>query len=159
MTSLFVNADAIRFPRTCPHCGRKAEGTYAVAAARGLDAYLGGYTMPPLLDVPVCREAFDRRRAAGLWALVAILVALLLAVAAAVMLAWRGAWVPAALSALVAAALALGGRTGWDAALLDRVILRMHARSVSSTRMRLGFADGRYAAGWKKLDRSASTQA
>jgi len=120
MPSASIDPATNQFPRKCPHCGRKADGTYAVAAVRGLDAYVGGYAVPLLLDVPVCRDAFERRRTAALVALAAVLVLIVAGAGLAVWLAIRGAWLLAAVPALVAAALAAGGRTGWDSALLDR---------------------------------------
>jgi hypothetical protein len=158
VTAVYVDASSIRFPRRCPHCGRKAEGTYAVAAMRGLEAYVGNYTMPPLLDVPVCRDAFNRRRAAALASLLTILVLIALSAITGIVAAWRGAWLVAAVFGALALVLAAGGRTGWDSALLDRTILGLYARSVSSTRMRLAFRDDKYFAEWKGLNRSASSE-
>jgi hypothetical protein len=148
-----VDADSICFPRKCPHCGGKAAGTYAVAAMRGLDVYAGGYTMPLLLDVPVCREVFDRRRRAALVALVLVLVLVVAAAIGAAVLAWRGAWIAAIVLGAFAGVLAMGGRTGWDAGLLDRAIVGMYARSISSKRLRVGFRDDKYFAEWARLNR------
>jgi hypothetical protein len=153
MPSAVVNPDSIRFPRTCPHCGRKAEGTYAVAAMRGLDVFFGGYSVPLLLDVPVCREAFDRRRTAALAALIVVLAAIAAGAVAAVVLAWKGLWLAALVAAAIAAALAAGGRTGWDAALLDRFVLGMYARSLSSTRLRVHVTREKYFPEWAGMNR------
>ena len=139
MPTAVVKPESVRFPRTCPHCGRKAEGTYAVAAMRGLDVFYGSYSVPLLLDVPVCREAFERRRTAALAALILVLVAIAAGAVAAIVFAWKGMWIAAFIPGAIAAALAAGGRTGWDAALLDRAVLGMSARSVSSTGLRLHF--------------------
>lgn len=155
MPSAFVSSSSIRFPRKCPHCGGKPEGTYAVAAMRGLDVFFGNYTVPLLIDVPVCREAFQRRRAAALVALVFVLVLIGGGGIAALAFAFRGAWVAAALSGSVAIALAVGGRTGWDGGLLDRALLGVSARSVSSTELRLRFSHGKYFSEWASLNRSA----
>ena len=153
MPTADVDADSICFPRKCPHCGGKAAGTYAVAAMRGLDVYFGGYTMPLLLDVPVCRDAFDRRRRAALAALVLILAVVVTSAIAAAVFAWRGSWIAAIVLGAFAAVLAMGGRTGWDAGLLDRAIVGMYARSISSKRLRVGFRDDRYYSEWARLNR------
>lgn len=157
MHTAYVNASPIRFPRKCPHCGGKAEGTYAVAAMRGLDAFVGQYTVPLLLDVPVCRDAFDRRRRAALVSLVAVLAIVVASGVAALVLAFKAKWVPAILFAAVAGGLGAGGRTGWDAAWLDRWLLGVYARSVSSTRMLMGFRSSKYFAEWSGMNRSASS--
>lgn len=152
MPTASINPASVRFPKKCPHCGRPAEGTYAVAAARGLDVYFGGYAVPLLLDVPVCRDAFGRRRAA---ALVSLVVVLLLIVAGAGVAAWfalHGAWLASVLPGGIAVALALGGRTGWDSALLDGALLGLRARSVSSTEVRLRFSRAEYYDQWAKLN-------
>ena len=59
------------------------------------------------------------------------------------------------MAAGVAVVVAVGGRTGWDAGLLDRTLLGVSARSVSSTKVRLHFADGKYFSEWTSLNRSA----
>jgi hypothetical protein len=153
MPSTDVNAASIRFPRKCPHCGRKAEGTYAVSAMRGLDAVLGSYSVPLLLDVPVCRDSLERRRSAALVSLVAILALTAAAAIAAIVFAWRGAWIPAVAAGAVAGVLIAGGRTGWDAALLDRGMLGLYVRSLSSTRLRVGIRRDEYFSEWAKLNR------
>jgi len=152
MPSASIAPAVNRFPNKCPHCLRKAEGTYAVVAVRGLDVYLGGYAVPLLLDVPVCRDAFARRRAAALAALIVVLVSILSGAGLAVWFAIHGAWLKAAVPALVAAALAAGGRTGWAKALLDRLLLGLSARSVSSSAVRLSFARNDYYDAWAKLN-------
>jgi hypothetical protein len=119
---------------------------------RGLDVYVGGYAVPLLLDVPVCRDAFARRRTAALVALVSILVLLLTGAGLAMWYALHGAWLAAALPAAVAVALAVGGRTGWDAAFLDRQILGLSARSLSSKEARLHFRRAEYYEQWAKLN-------
>jgi hypothetical protein len=141
-----------RFPKKCPHCGRPADGTFAVAAVRGLDAFVGGYSVPLLLDVPVCRDAFERRRAAAIAALVVVLLVILTAGGCAVWLAIRGHWLGAIPLGAAAVLLAAGGRTGWDTALLDRAILGVSARSVSSTEVRLAFGRREYYDQWAKLN-------
>jgi hypothetical protein len=152
MASASINPASIRFPKKCPHCGRAADGTYAVAAVRGLDVYFGGYAVPLLLDVPVCREAFERRRRAALVALVTVLSLIVAGGGFAVWFAIRGVWLLAALCGAAAALLAAGGRTGWDSALLDRRILGLSARSVSSTEVRLRCARDEYYEQWAKLN-------
>ncbi|HEY2431738.1 MAG TPA: hypothetical protein VGI12_03620 [Vicinamibacterales bacterium] len=152
MPSAPIAPETNQFPKKCPHCGRKAEGTYAVAAVRGLDAYIGGYAVPVLFDVPVCREAFERRRTAAVVALAVVLVSIVGGAGLAIWFAFHGAWLAAALPAAVAVALAAGGRTGWDAALLDRHILGLSARSVSSSQARLRFSRGEYYEQWAKLN-------
>jgi hypothetical protein len=147
-----IRPESIRFPPKCPHCLRKAEGTYAVAAVRGLDAFVGGYTVPLLIDVPVCRDAFTRRRAAALVSLVLVLLLIVAGGGLAVWFAIRGAWMLSAPLGAVAILLAAGGRTGWDAALLDRAILGLSARSVSSKDARLHFTRGDYYETWAKLN-------
>jgi len=154
MPSALVNPSTLRFPRKCPHCGRKPEGTYAVAAMRGLDVFFGDYAVPLLIDVPVCRAAFDRRRAAAVAALVSVLVLIAAGGTGALVFAFKGAWIAAALSGGMAIALALGGRTGWDAGLLDRALLGLSARSESSTRLRLRFTNERYFSEWTSINRS-----
>ena len=141
-----------RFPKKCPHCGRAADGTFAVAAVRGLDAFVGGYSVPLLLDVPVCREAFERRRTAAIAALVVVLIAILVGGGCAVWLAIRGHWVAAIPPGALAVLLAAGGRTGWDTAVLDRAILGLSARSVSSSEVRLRFLRREYYDQWAKLN-------
>ena len=153
MPSASLSPDSVRFPRKCPHCGGKAAGTYAVAAVRGLDAFLGSYTMPPLLDVPVCRAAFERRRRAAVVLLASTLAIMVLCGGAALVLAFERAWLTAALVALPAIAAALLGRTGADAGLLDRWVLGCAARSESSTRMRVFLKRADYFAEWKKVNR------
>lgn len=155
MASAIVNPSSLRFPRKCPHCGGKPEGTYAVAAMRGLDVFFGEYAVPLLIDVPVCREAFDRRRVAAVTALVSVLALVLAGGIAALVFAFRGAWVAAMVSGTVAIALAAGGRTGWDAGLLDRWVLGLSARSVSSSELRVRFASDKYFAEWTAMNRSA----
>jgi hypothetical protein len=152
MQTATIGPQTIRFPNKCPHCLRKAEGTYAVAAVRGMDAFGGSYTVPLLLDVPVCREAFERRRMAATVSLVVVVACILLGAGVAVWLAIRGEWLLAAIPGAAAALLAAGGRTGWDSALLDRAILGVSARSVSSTSVRLRFARGDYYEAWAKLN-------
>jgi hypothetical protein len=152
MPSASINPAINQFPQKCPHCGRKAEGTFAVAAVRGLDVYFGGYAVPLLLDVPVCREAFERRRTAALAAVVTVLLCIIAGGGLAVWLAIRGAWLPAALFGAVAVLLAAGGRTGWDSALLDRRLLGLSARSVSSKEVRLHFRRDEYYQQWAKLN-------
>jgi hypothetical protein len=153
MPSALVRPDSIRFPQKCPHCLRKAEGTYAVAAVRGIDAFLGGYSVPLLLDVPVCRGAFERRRQAALASLVAVLLMIVTGAAFAAWFAFHGAWLASVLPGGVALALAAGGRTGWDGALLDGMILKMTARSISSTEVRMQFSRDDYFAAWSALNR------
>jgi hypothetical protein len=142
----------MQFPKKCPHCGRPAEGTYAVAAVRGLDVYVGGYAVPLLFDVPVCRVALERRRTAALVALVIVLLLIITGGALAVWFAIHGVWLAAALFGVVAALLAAAGRTGWDSALLDRQILGLSACSVSSTEVRLRFRRDEYYGQWAKLN-------
>lgn len=155
MQTADVNPDAIRFPRKCPHCGRKAAGTYAIGAMRGLDAFFGGYTVPLLIDVPVCREVFERRRRAAVVSLVVILAIIVASGSAAVVFAFKARWLPTALLGAIAAGLAAGGRTGWDGALLDRSIVGACARSVSSTRVRMSFRRDDYYSEWKSMNRLA----
>lgn len=157
MADAVIRPEGIRFPQKCPHCLRKAEGTYAVAAVRGLDVYVGGYAVPLLLDVPVCREAFERRRTAAVVSLVAVLLIVVACAGLAVWFAARGAWLAAALPAAVAVALAVGGRTGWDSALLDRLILGLGARSVSATELRLHFTRADYYDAWARLNQIKRT--
>jgi len=152
MPAAAINPQTIRFPKKCPHCGRPAEGTYAVAAVRGFDAFVGSYTVPLLLDVPVCRDAFERRRGAALAALIAVLLLVAIAGGAAVWLAIRGAWLGAIPLGAVAVLLAAGGRAGWDGAALDRWILGLSVRSVSSTEVRLQFSRRDYYDAWAKLN-------
>jgi hypothetical protein len=152
MPSASINPATNQFPKKCPHCGRPAVGTYAVAAVRGFDAYVGGYAVPLLLDVPVCRDAFERRRTAAIVALVTVLVLIVTGAGLAVWLALHGAWLAAALPAAAAAVLVAGGRTGWDSALLDRRILGLGARSVSSKEVRLQFSRPEYYEQWAKLN-------
>ena len=152
MPAAVIRADSIRFPNKCPHCLRKADGTFAVAAVRGLDAFMGSYAVPLLLDVPVCREAFERRRTAALAWLVVVLAVILIGGGAAVWLAIRGAWAAAVPLGLAAIALAAGGRTGWDVALMDRRLLGLSARSVSSSEVRLRFSRDDYYDTWAKLN-------
>lgn len=156
MHTAYVNASSIRFPKKCPHCGRKADGTYAVTAMRGLDAFIGSYTVPLLLDVPVCRAAFERRRRAALVSLVVVLGVIVANGAAALVFAFKAKWIPAMLLGAVAAGFGAGGRTGWDAAALDRWILGVYVRSVSSARLLMGFRSDKYFAEWTGLNRSAS---
>ena len=152
MPAAVIRADSIRFPNKCPHCLRKADGTFAVAAVRGFDAFVGSYAVPLLLDVPVCRAAFARRRAAALTWLVAVLTLILVAGGVAVWLAIRGAWLGAVPLGLGAVALAAAGRTGWDVALLDRLLLGLSARSVSSADVRLRVFRVDYYEVWAKLN-------
>lgn len=152
MPSAQVRADSLRFPQKCPHCLRKAEGTYAVAAVRGIDAFLGGYSVPLLLDVPVCRKAFERRRTAAFAWLVLMLAIILTAGAAAVWLAIRGSWFGAIPLGLLSVLLGTGGRTGWDTALLDRMLLGLSIRSVSAKDARLHFSRAEYYEQWAKLN-------
>jgi len=152
MPSVTINPQLIRFPNKCPHCLRKPAGTYAVAAVRGLDAFAGGYAVPLLLDVPVCREAFERRRGAAIAALIAVLLFVVLACGCAVWLAIRGQWLAAIPLGAAAVLLAAGGRTGWDSALLDRAILGLSARSASSIDVRVFFARDEYYEQWAKLN-------
>lgn len=147
-----IDPKLIRFPKKCPHCGRAADGTFAVAAVRGLDAFVGGYSVPLLLDVPVCREAFERRRTAAIAALVVVLLMILVAGAFAVWLAIRGHWLGAVPLGAAVVLLAAGGRTGWDTALLDRALVGLSARSVSSTEVRLRFTRREYYDQWAKLN-------
>jgi hypothetical protein len=147
-----VRPDTIRFPQRCPHCLRRAEGTYAVAAVRGLDAFIGSYTAPLLLDVPVCRAAFARRRAAAMgWLIVALLLIVALG-GGAVWLAIRGAWLAASAVGFVALLLAAVGRTSRDTAVLDRVLLGLNARSLSSNRVRLYMSRADYYKAWVKAN-------
>lgn len=152
MPAVSVRPETIRFPQRCPHCLRKAEGTYAVAAVRGLDAFVGSYTVPLLLDVPVCRDAFERRRTVAVAALVVVLLCILVAGGCAVWLAIRGQWIWAVPLGAIALLLAIGGRTGWDSALLDRAALGLSARSVSSSEVRLRFSRDEYYEQWAKLN-------
>jgi hypothetical protein len=152
MPSASINPATIRFPKKCPHCGRPADGTFAVAAVRGLDAFVGGYSVPLLLDLPVCRDAFERRRAAAIAALVAVLLFVVVAGGCAVWLAIRSHWLGAIPLAASAVLLAASGRTGWDSALLDRAILGLSARSVSSSDVRLRFSRREYYDQWAKLN-------
>ena len=152
MPAATINPQTNRFPQKCPHCLRRADGTFAVAAVRGLEAFVGGFSVPLLLDVPVCRDAFRRRRAAAMGALVAVLLIVLAAGAGAVWLAIRGVWLGAVPLGAIAVLLAAGGRTGWDSALLDRAILGLSARSVSSGEVRLRFSRGEYYEQWAKLN-------
>lgn len=152
MPAAVIRSDSIRFPNKCPHCLRRADGTFAVAAVRGLDAFAGSYAVPLLLDVPVCRDAFERRRTAALVWLVTVLVAILAAGGAAIWLAIRGAWIAAVPLGVGAVALAAAGRTGWDVALLDRVLLGVSARSASSKDVRLRFSRADYYEAWAKLN-------
>jgi hypothetical protein len=152
MPTASINPATNQFPKKCPHCGRKADGTYAVAAVRGLDVYFGGYAVPLLLDVPVCREAFERRRTAAIGALVTVLLFIVAGAGLAIWFSLHGAWLAAALPAVVAVALAVGGRTGWDSALLDRLILSLGARGVSSNEVRLQFGRDEYYEQWAKLN-------
>jgi hypothetical protein len=152
MPSASINPAINQFPKKCPHCGRKPDGTFAVAAVRGLDAYVGSYAVPLLLDVPVCREAFERRRAAALGAVIVVLTVILVGGAFAVWFAFHGAWLRAVPLGAVALALAAAGRTGWDSALLDGALLGLSARSVSSQEVRLTFSRGEYYEQWAKLN-------
>lgn len=152
MPTSVIRADSVRFPNKCPHCLRKADGTFAVAAVRGLDAFMGSYAVPLLLDVPVCRDAFERRRTSALVWVVTVLLVMIAAGGGAIWLTIRGAWLAAIPLGLGAIALAAGGRTGWDVALLDRLLLGLSARSVSSTEVRLRFARGDYYDAWAKLN-------
>src|SRR4051812_40390237 len=104
MPSAIVNPSSVRFPRKCPHCGRKAEGTYAVAAMRGLDVFVGEYAVPLLLDVPVCRDAFERRRRAAAVALATVLVLIVGGGIGALVFAFKGLWMAAGVAAAVAVA-------------------------------------------------------
>jgi hypothetical protein len=141
-----------QFPKKCPHCGRKADGTFAVAAVRGLGAYFGGYAVPLLLDLPVCRDAFERRRAAALATLVVVLLVVFVGGGFALWFAFHGAWLRAVPLGAAAILLAAGGRTGWDSALLDGAILGLSARSVSSSEMWLRFSRDEYYEQWAKLN-------
>lgn len=152
MPYVLINPATIRFPQKCPHCGRKAEGTYAIAAMRNLDVFFGDYAVPLLIDLPVCRDALDRRRFVGLVWLIAVLAIILVALFFAVWLAIDREWLPSAVLAIIAVALALGGRTGWDNALLDRSILAANARGVSSKEVRLYFGRDEYYEQWAKLN-------
>jgi hypothetical protein len=152
MPSAVIRFDSIRFPNKCPHCLRKADGTFAVPAVRGLDAFVGSYAVPRLLDLPVCREAFGRRRAAALAWLVLVLAVMLTAAGCAVWLIVRGSWPWAIPLGALAVLLGAGGRTGWDVALLDRLLLGFSARSVSSTEVRLHFTRADYYDMWAKLN-------
>ena len=156
MRSASVNTTSLRFPRKCPHCGRKAEGTCAISAMRGLDVFLGGYAVPPLIDVPVCGEVFQRRRTAAVVALVSTLAFMIIGAIATVALAIKGVWLAAAVLGAAVAAIAAGGRTGWDAALLDQVMLGVHARAESSTRVRVCFKRDEYFRLWAAANPSAS---
>jgi len=159
MRSASVTSASLRFPRKCPHCGRKAEGTYAISATRGLDVFLGSYAVPPLIDVPVCRDVFQRRRTAALVALVSTLAFMALGGLAAVVFAIKGVWLAAAVLGTAVAAVAAGGRTGWDNALLDRVILGVSAMAESSTRVRLWFRRDECFSQWAAMNPSASASA
>jgi hypothetical protein len=152
MPSASINPAVNRFPNKCPHCLRKADGTFAVAAVRGLDAFAGRYTVPLLLDVPVCRDAFERRSAAALVWLVLMLAIILIAGGCAVWLAIRGTWLSAVPLGALAVLLAASGRTGWDAALLDRLLIGLGVRSVSSSEVRLTFTRSDYYDAWAKLN-------
>jgi hypothetical protein len=77
---------------------------------------------------------------------------LLAAGACAVWLAIRGHWPGAIPLGALALLLAATGRTGWDTALLDRAILGVSARSVSSTEVRLRFSRREYYDQWAKLN-------
>lgn len=158
MPSATVTPESIRFPQKCPHCGGKPAGTYAVAAVRGLDAFVGSYAVPLLLDVPVCREAFDRRHRTGLAALVTVLLVIVVSGGLAVWLAIERSWLPAAVLGAIAVLLGLGGRTGWDSALLDRQLLGASARSESSTRVRVRFARDDYFKKWMSMNPSATQE-
>jgi hypothetical protein len=147
-----IHPQSVRFPNKCPHCLRKADGTFAVAAVRGLDAFAAGYAVPLLLDVPVCREAFERRRTAAVVWLAGVLIFIFAAGGAAVWLAIRGSWAGAIPLGAAAILFAVGGRTGWDVALLDRRLLGLSARSVSSTEVRLEMARDDYYQAWAKLN-------
>ncbi len=152
MPTASINPATNQFPKKCPHCGRKADGTSAVAAVRGLDVYFGGYAVPLLLDIPVCREAFGRRRTAAVVVLVTVLLLILTGAGLALWFALHGAWLAAASFGAVAVLLAAGGRTGWDSALLDRQILGLSARSLSSQEVRLHFTRAEYYEQWAKLN-------
>ncbi len=152
MPSASINPAINQFPKKCPHCGRKPDGTCAVAAMRGLNVYFGGYAVPLLLDVPVCRDAFDRRRAAAIGALVVALLVIVIGGGFAVWFAIHGAWLRAVPLGAVAVLLAAGGRTGWDSAFLDGAILGLSVRSVSSSEMRLRFRRDEYYEQWAKLN-------
>jgi hypothetical protein len=152
MPTAVIRSDSIRFPNKCPHCLRKADGTFAVAAVRGLDAFVGRYAVPMLLDLPVCRGAFERRRAAALAWVVLVLAVILIAGGGAVWLAIRGSWLWAILLGSLATLLGAGGRTGWDTALLDRLLLGFGARSVSSTEVRVHVSRADYFEAWAKLN-------
>jgi hypothetical protein len=158
VASATINPAINRFPNKCPHCLRKADGTYAITSMRGLDAFVGGYSVPLLLDVPVCRDAFARRRTAALAALVAVLLLIVVAGGCAVLLAIRGIWAAAIPLGVAALLLAAAGRTGWDTALLDRSILGLSARSVSSTQTRLYFGRDEYYDQWAKLNHVKRTR-
>jgi hypothetical protein len=158
MPTAVVNPASIRFPQKCPHCGRKAEGTYAITAMRNLDVFLGEYSVPLLLDVPVCRDAFNRRRTVGLAWLLSALAIILAGGLFAAWLAIDRAWLPAALLGAAAVAFALAGRTGWDTVVLDRWILGASAQSVSSSRVRMTFSRDEYFKQWAKMNRPASAE-
>ena len=152
MPSAVIRSDSLRFPNKCPHCMRKADGTFAVAAVRGLDAFAGSYSVPVLLDVPVCREAFERRRAAALTWIVVVLLVMVTAAGFAVWQVIRGAWIWAIPLGAIAVLLGASGRTGWDTGLLDRLLLGFSARSVSSKQVRLHFTRADYYETWAKLN-------
>ena len=73
-----------------------------------------------------------------------------------VVLAIKGVLLPAAVLGAAVAAIAEGGRNGWDAALLDQVMLGVRARAESSTRVRLWFRRDEYFRQWAATNPSAS---
>ena len=152
MPTASIDPAVNRFPNKCPHCMRKADGTFAVAVVRGLDAFVGSYSVPVLLDVPVCREAFERRRAAALTWMVVVLLSIVMAGGFAVWELIRGAWLWAIPLGVIAVLLGVSGRTGWDTGLFDRLLLGFSARSVSSTRVRVHFTRADYYETWAKLN-------
>jgi hypothetical protein len=158
MMSAYVDADSLRFPPTCPHCGRPAETTREIAAMRNLHALLE-YLPPRLIDVPVCRDAVRRRRVTGVAAVVLTIAFMLVGGFFAAMLAIDSRWIGAALVAMPIAVLALAGRTGWDDALLDRRYLGVSARGAGGSRVRMHFSRDSYFSEWAAMNPTASSSA
>lgn len=156
MPSAYVDAASIRFPPKCPHCGRPEETTRPIAAMRNLDILFGEYVPPPTIAVPVCADAAKRRRRIGIAAFALTTGFILLAGFLATMLAIDERWIAATLLAAAIAVVAVGGRVGWDDALLDRRQLGVAVRRAPGNRVRMWFTRDDYFSEWAAMNPSAS---